>query len=117
MLGSFVLSAGYFDAYYTKAQKVRRILQQRTDMIFNDFDFLIAPNSPQIAPKLGELTQDPVAMYMKDIFTIFANLTGITAVSVPIFKHSSNLSLGLQVASRQHNEVPLLRFSHQLMQQ
>jgi aspartyl-tRNA(Asn)/glutamyl-tRNA(Gln) amidotransferase subunit A len=117
MLGSFVLSSGYYDAYFTRAQKLRRQLLEKTELIFNKFDFIIAPNSPGIAPKLGEKTQDPTAMYMGDIFTVFANLTGITAVSVPIFKHSSNLSFGLQIASRQQNEVPLLRFSHQLMQQ
>jgi aspartyl-tRNA(Asn)/glutamyl-tRNA(Gln) amidotransferase subunit A len=117
MLGSFVLSSGYFDAYFTRAQKLRQRLKQNTELIFNQFDFLIAPNSPNIAPRLGEKTKDPTAMYMGDIFTVFANLTGITAVSVPIFKHSSNLSFGLQIASRQQNEVPLLRFSHQLMQQ
>ena len=117
MLGSFVLSSGYFDAYFTRAQKLRRLLKENTELIFNKFDFLIAPNSPGIAPKLGEKTKDTTAMYMGDIFTVFANLTGITAVSVPLFKHSSNLSFGLQIASRQQNEVPLLRFSHQLMQQ
>jgi aspartyl-tRNA(Asn)/glutamyl-tRNA(Gln) amidotransferase subunit A len=118
MLGTFVLSSGYYDAYYTKAQKLRRLLQERTALIFNEYDFIIAPNSPHIAPFLGENnSKDPAAVYMADIFTVFANLTGITAVSVPVFKHSSNLSFGLQVASRQQNEVPLLRFSHQLMQQ
>ena len=117
MLGSFVLSSGYFDAYFTRAQKVRHELVKSTRLIFNDFDFILAPNSPGIAPFLGEKTQDPTAMYMGDIFTVFANLTGIMALSVPIFKHSSNLSFGLQLASDQQNEVPLLRFSHQLMQQ
>ena len=117
MLGTFVLSAGYFDAYFTKAQQVRQQLKQQTELIFNDFDFIIAPNSPSVAYKLGEKNKDPLAMYMGDIFTVFANLTGVPAISLPVFKHSSNLPFGLQLLSSTHNEVSLLRFSHQLMQQ
>jgi aspartyl-tRNA(Asn)/glutamyl-tRNA(Gln) amidotransferase subunit A len=117
MLGSFVLSTGYFDAYFTKAQQVRRQLKEHTDLIFSGFDFILAPNSPAIAPRLGEQSTDPIAMYMGDIFTVFANLTGVSAVSLPLFKHSSNLPFGAQVLSGSRNEVSLLRFSHQLMQQ
>jgi aspartyl-tRNA(Asn)/glutamyl-tRNA(Gln) amidotransferase subunit A len=117
MLGTFVLSSGYYDAYYTKAQQVRKQLQQQTLLIFNDFDFIIAPNAPSVAYKLGEKSKDKLAMYMGDIFTVFANLTGVPAVSLPLFKHSSNLSFGLQVLSSPQNEVSLQRFSHQLMQQ
>jgi aspartyl-tRNA(Asn)/glutamyl-tRNA(Gln) amidotransferase subunit A len=117
MLGTFVLSTGYYDAYFTKAQKVRQQLKQQTELIFKDFDFIIAPNSPTVAYKLGEKNKDPLAMYMGDIFTVFANLTGVPAVSLPVFKHSSNLPFGLQVLSSPQNEVSLLRFSHQLMQQ
>ncbi|HTM93570.1 MAG TPA: Asp-tRNA(Asn)/Glu-tRNA(Gln) amidotransferase subunit GatA [Flavisolibacter sp.] len=117
MLGTFVLSTGYYDAYFTKAQQVRQQLKQQTELIFKDFDFIIAPNSPTIAYKLGEKNKDPLAMYMGDIFTVFANLTGVPAISLPVFKHSSNLPFGLQILSSPHNEVPLLRFSHQLMQQ
>jgi aspartyl-tRNA(Asn)/glutamyl-tRNA(Gln) amidotransferase subunit A len=117
MLGTFVLSSGYYDAYYTKAQQVRQQLYQQTRLIFNDFDFIIAPNAPTIAPLLGEKNKDPLAMYMGDIFTVFANLTGIPAISLPVFKHSSNLPFGLQVAAGGQNEVSLLRFTHQLMQQ
>jgi aspartyl-tRNA(Asn)/glutamyl-tRNA(Gln) amidotransferase subunit A len=117
MLGTFVLSAGYYDAYFTRAQQVRRLLHQQTSLIFKNFDFIIAPNSPTVAPRLGEKNKDPLAMYMGDIFTVFANLTGIPAISLPVFKHSSNLPFGLQLASGARNEVSLLRFSHQLMQQ
>jgi aspartyl-tRNA(Asn)/glutamyl-tRNA(Gln) amidotransferase subunit A len=117
MLGTFVLSAGYYDAYFTKAQQVRQQLYQQTKLIFNDFDFIIAPNAPSVAPLLGEKNKDPLAMYMGDIFTVFANLTGIPAISLPVFKHSSNLPFGLQVAAGGQNEVSLLRFTHQLMQQ
>lgn len=117
MLGTFVLSAGYYDAYFTKAQQIRRLLKEKTDLIFSEFDFLIAPNSPTIAYKPGEKNKNPLAMYMGDIFTVFANLTGVPAISLPLFKHSSNLPFGLQVLSSPQNEVSLQRFSHQLMQQ
>jgi aspartyl-tRNA(Asn)/glutamyl-tRNA(Gln) amidotransferase subunit A len=117
MLGTFVLSTGYYDAYFTKAQQVRQQLKQQIELIFKDFDFILAPNSPTIAYKLGEKNKDPLAMYMGDIFTVFANLTGVPAISLPVFKHSSNLPFGLQLLSSPQNEVSLLRFSHQLMQQ
>jgi len=117
MLGTFVLSSGYYGAYYTKAQQVRQLLQRQTALIFNDFDFIISPNAPSVAYKIGDKNKDKLAMYMGDIFTVFANLTGVPAVSLPVFKHSSNLSFGLQVLSSPHNEVSLQRFSHQLMQQ
>jgi aspartyl-tRNA(Asn)/glutamyl-tRNA(Gln) amidotransferase subunit A len=117
MLGTFVLSAGYYDAYFTKAQQVRRLLQQQTEAIFNDFDIILAPNAPTTAYKAGEKITDPTAMYMGDIFTVFANLTGIPAISLPVFKHSSNLPFGIQAMANRFNELSLLRFSHQLMQQ
>ena len=117
MLGTFVLSAGYYDAYYQKAQQVRRLLQRQTELIFKDFDFIVAPNAPSVAYKIGEKNADKLAMYMGDIFTVFANLTGVPASSLPVFKHSSNLPFGLQVLSSPHNEVCLHRFTHQLMQQ
>jgi len=117
MLGTFVLSAGYYDAYYTNAQQVRRLLQRQTDLIFKDFDFILAPNAPSVAYRIGEKNTDKLAMYMGDIFTVFANLTGVPASSLPVFKHSSNLPFGLQVLSSPQNEVCLQRFSHHLMQQ
>lgn len=117
MLGTFVLSAGYYDAYYQKAQQVRQLLKQQTELIFNDFDFIIAPNAPSVAYKIGDKNMDQLAMYMGDIFTVFANLTGVPASSLPVFKHSSNLPFGLQVLSSPRNEVSLQRFSHQLMMQ
>jgi aspartyl-tRNA(Asn)/glutamyl-tRNA(Gln) amidotransferase subunit A len=117
MLGTFVLSSGYYDAYFSKAQKLRSLLVKQAELIFSDFDFILAPVSPSIAYKKGSVNSDPVAMYMGDIFTVFANLVGIPAISLPVFKHSSNLPFGLQLLSSPHNEVSLLRFSHQLMQQ
>lgn len=117
MLGSFVLSAGYHDAYYTKAQKVRTLLQTSIKLIFSEFDYIIAPNAPSTAYKLGSVERDPLSIYLGDIFSVFANLCGLPAMSLPIFKHSSNLPFGLQVLASPQNEVPLLRFAHQLMQQ
>jgi aspartyl-tRNA(Asn)/glutamyl-tRNA(Gln) amidotransferase subunit A len=117
LLGTFVLSAGYYDAYYTKAQQVRQLLKSQTDLIFRDYNILIAPNAPTPAYKIGEKSSDSVAMYMGDIFTVFASLTGIPAVSLPVFKHSSSISFGLQAMSGGHNVVFLQRFTHQLMQQ
>ncbi|RYF82256.1 MAG: Asp-tRNA(Asn)/Glu-tRNA(Gln) amidotransferase subunit GatA, partial [Chitinophagaceae bacterium] len=117
MLGTFVLSSGYYDAYYTKAQQTRQLLKRQTELIFNRFDFIISPNAPSLAYKTGQKNQDKLAMYMGDIFTVFANLTGVPAISLPLFKHSSNLSFGLQVHSSPQNEVSLQRFTHHLMQQ
>jgi len=117
MLGTFVLSAGYYDAYFTKAQQVRKLLQQKTELIFKDFDILLAPTSPTTAYKAGEKTDDPLAMYLGDIFTVFANLTGIPAISLPLFNHSNTLPYGVQAMSNRFNELSLLCFSHQLMQQ
>lgn len=114
MLGTFVLSTGYFDAYFTRAQQVRRLLQQQTDAIFSDYDLIIAPTSPTTAYKKGEKTKDPVAMYMGDIFTVFANLVGLPAASIPLFKHSNNLPFGVQVMTKRFNELTLLGFSAQL---
>jgi len=86
-------------------------------LIFNDFDFIIMPTSPTVAFKTGEMTRDPIAMYLADIYTVMANLTGIPAISVPIFHHKIyGMPFGLQVLSAQFNELPLLRFSNQLMQ-
>jgi aspartyl-tRNA(Asn)/glutamyl-tRNA(Gln) amidotransferase subunit A len=117
MLGSFVLSAGFFEAYFTKAQQVRRLLVEQTHLIFNDFDFILAPTSTGIAPVLGSAASDPIASYLGDIFTVFSNLVGLPSVSLPLLQHSSNLPLGVQVLSSPQNEVSLQRFSHQLMQQ
>ena len=117
MLGTFVLSAGYYDAYFTRAQKVRELLTEKTDLIFKDFDFIILPTSPAVAFKSGEMTRDPIAMYLADIYTVMANLVGVPAISVPIFQHKiTGMAFGLQVLSRRFDELSLLRFSNQLTQ-
>jgi len=97
MLGTFVLSAGYYDAYFTRAQKVRKLLTDKIQLIFNDFDFIVLPTSPVTAFTAGEKMTDPVAMYLADIYTVMANLVGIPAISLPLFKHSNGMPFGLQV--------------------
>jgi aspartyl-tRNA(Asn)/glutamyl-tRNA(Gln) amidotransferase subunit A len=115
MLGTFVLSSGYYDAYFTRAQKVRNLLTQKIQLIFNDFDFIILPTSPVTAFKAGEKTNDPIAMYLADIYTVMANLVGIPAISLPLFQHRNGMAFGLQVMSARFSELSLLRFSNQLM--
>jgi aspartyl-tRNA(Asn)/glutamyl-tRNA(Gln) amidotransferase subunit A len=117
MLGTFVLSAGYFDAYFTQAQKVRQLLLDKTQLIFKDFDAIVLPTVPAPAFTIGEKTDDPIAMYLADIYTVYANLTGIPAISIPLFTHSSGMPFGMQVMTNQFCEVSLLGLAHQLMQQ
>jgi aspartyl-tRNA(Asn)/glutamyl-tRNA(Gln) amidotransferase subunit A len=115
LLGTFVLSAGYYDAYFTKAQQVRRLLVDYTEAIFKRYDAIILPTVPAPAFKLGE-KKDPVEMFLADIYTVYANLVGIPAVSIPLFNTSAGLPFGLQVMSSRHNDVPLLRISKAMMQ-
>lgn len=116
LLGTFVLSAGYFDAYFTKAQQVRRLLQDKTKLIFQQYDAIISPTVPGTAWKFGEKSNDPVAMYLADIYTVFANLVGIPAISLPLFRHSNGMPYGLQVMTSHFNELSLLSISNQMMQ-
>jgi aspartyl-tRNA(Asn)/glutamyl-tRNA(Gln) amidotransferase subunit A len=115
MLGTFVLSTGYFDAYFTKAQQVRRLLCDKTELIFNSFDFIFLPTAPTTAFKIGEKMDDPIAMYLADIYTVYANLAGLPAISLPLFKHSNNMPFGLQAMANKMNELPLLQLSQLLM--
>lgn len=116
MLGSFVLSSGYFDAYFTKAQQVRAMLHQRTKAIFANYDAIISPTVPAPAFRIGEMQNDQVAMFLADIYTVFANLVGIPAISVPLFKHPNGMPFGLQIMTSHFDEVSLLRLSKQFMQ-
>lgn len=117
MLGTFVLSAGYYDAYFTRAQKVRKILTEKIQLIFKDFDFILLPTSPVTAFKAGEKMSDPIAMYLADIYTVMANLAGIPAISLPLFTHSNGMPFGLQVMANRFDEVSLLQVSKQLLGQ
>lgn len=115
MLGSFVLSAGYFDAYFTRAQQVRQLLVQKTDLIFNSFDALLLPTVPSTAFPIGEKLNDPIAMYMADIFTVFSNLTGLPGISIPLFWHKNGLPFGVQVMTNRFSELSLLQLSNHWM--
>jgi aspartyl-tRNA(Asn)/glutamyl-tRNA(Gln) amidotransferase subunit A len=116
MLGIFVLSAGYYDAYFAKAQQVRRLLINHTNRIFGNFDIMLLPTSPCTAFKLNQHEKNPVAMYLADIYTVFANLTGIPGISLPLFKHSNGLPFGLQLMADKKDEVNLLHASKWFMQ-
>lgn len=115
MLGTFVLSAGYYDAYYGKAQKVRRLIQDRTNEILNDYDFILMPVAPTTAWDLGQSLEDPVAMYLADIFTVQANMTGMPAIALPIGTHSSGLPIGVQLMNKHFGESELLSVSKHLI--
>jgi len=117
MLGTFVLSSGYYDEYFSKAQQVRRLLADKTDAIFSEYDAVIMPTSPTTAFPIGDKTSDPIAMYLADIFTVFANLTGIPGISVPLFKHSNGMPFGLQVMTKKTDELTLLQIADLLMKE
>lgn len=114
MLGTYVLSAGYYDAYYRKAQKVRRLLKQDFDNAFKEVDLILTPTTPTAAFRLGEKSTDPLEMYLMDIYTTSANLAGIPGISIPIGKNSEGLPIGMQVMSKEFDELSLLQFSSQI---
>ena len=115
MLGTFVLSEGYYDAYFTKAQQVRNLLVSETKEIFNNFDVILLPTVPSTAFEAGSMQKDPIAMYLADIYTVYANLTGIPGISVPLFQHSNGMPFGVQVLTNKHDEVTLLQLSDLLL--
>lgn len=115
MLGTFVLSSGYYDAYYSKGQRVRRVLKNKTNEILNNYDFILLPTTPGTAFEFGKKSADPIAMYLEDIFTVQANITGLPAISLPIGKHSNGLPFGVQLMAKNFAESDLLSFSKQLM--
>ncbi len=115
LLGTYVLSEGYYDAYFTKAQKVRRLLIEGIKEVFQNFDAVILPTVPSPAFRFGEKA-DLIEIYLTDIYTVFANLTGIPAISLPLFKHSNNMPFGLQVMAAQENDLYLLNLSEAIMQ-
>ncbi len=106
MAGTFVLSHGYYDAYYTKGQKVRRILKDKTDDILNQYDVILMPTTPNTAFELNAV-KDPISMYLQDIFTVHANLTGNPAISIPLGKHTNGMPFGLQLMTRHFEEKRL----------
>ena len=115
MLGIFVLSAGYHDAYYKKAQQVRRLVQNKTNEILENYDFILSPTTPHTAFDLGKKQTDPTVMYLEDIFTVQANITGHPSISLPLYKHSNGMPFGLQILSQKFTEKELLSFSEEIM--
>jgi aspartyl-tRNA(Asn)/glutamyl-tRNA(Gln) amidotransferase subunit A len=113
MSGTFVLSAGYYDAYYAKAQKVRRIVSEKTKHIFEKYDFILCPTAPTTAYKINEI-QDPIASFLGDIFTVQANIVGIPAISLPLYKSSKNMPIGIQFMAARFEDSKLLSFSNQI---
>lgn len=114
MLGTFVLSHGYYDAYYTKGQKVRRVIQNKTNDLLKDYDVLLLPTTPSTAFEIGGV-KDNIQMYLQDIFTVQANLAGNPAISLPVGQHSNGLPFGVQLIGQHFQEAELLSISDYMM--
>ncbi len=112
MLGTYVLSSGYYDAYYSKAQKVRNLIRQDYLTAFEKCDVILTPTSPSTAFKIGEKSDDPISMYLSDIYTVSANLAAVPAISVPCGLSSEGLPIGLQLVGKYWSENVLLNMTH-----
>lgn len=112
MIGAFVLSSGYYDAYYNKALKVRAVINQSFMKAFESFDIILGPTAPNTAPKLGESLSDPLKMYLSDIYTVSVNLSGLPAVSLPCGKDSKGLPIGMQLIGRHFGEKDIIRAAY-----
>jgi aspartyl-tRNA(Asn)/glutamyl-tRNA(Gln) amidotransferase subunit A len=115
LIGTYVLSAGYYDAYYLKAQKLRRLISDDFKQAFTEVDVIMSPTSPTPAFRLGEKTDDPVAMYLADIYTISVNLAGLPALSIPA-GFTNGLPVGLQIIGNYFSEAHLLNIAHRYQQ-
>ena len=115
MIGTYALSTGYYDAYYRKAQQIRRLISEDFNKAFHDVDYILGPTTPEPAFRIGEKMDDPVTMYLSDIYTISVNLAGIPAVSIPCGIHNG-LPVGMQVIGNHFEEGKLLNFAHQYQQ-
>lgn len=115
LLGTFVLSASYYDAYYTKAQKVRRLIRNKVQEIFSNYDFILMPTTPTTAFRIGEHTSNPTEMYLADLFSVQANVAGIPAISLPCGKDENELPIGIQVMANDFEEGKLFQISKVLM--
>ncbi|MDF1673435.1 MAG: Asp-tRNA(Asn)/Glu-tRNA(Gln) amidotransferase subunit GatA [Vicingaceae bacterium] len=115
MLGTYVLSAGFYDAYYAKGQKVRRLIKDKTDATLSKYDFILTPTSPHTPFDIGQQSNDQIKMYLEDIYTAQAPLAGIPAISLPLGQHSNGLPFGIQVMAKSFGEQDLLAFSKYLM--
>jgi len=117
MIGAYALSSGYYDAYYAKAQKLRRIITNDFTAAFNDCDVIMGPTAPTPAFEKGSKTSDPVAMYLEDIYTISVNLVGLPAMSIPAGFTKNNLPVGLQIIAPYMQEAKLLNVGHKYQQE
>ncbi|MBP9151126.1 MAG: Asp-tRNA(Asn)/Glu-tRNA(Gln) amidotransferase subunit GatA, partial [Flavobacteriales bacterium] len=115
MLGTFVLSAGYYDAYFAKGQRVRRLLKNTTDELFSKYDMILSPTTPDVAFKFGENSDDPIKMYLEDIFTVMANLVGIPAISVPVGT-KNGLPFGMQLMADEFDEAEMFSAAKYIME-
>lgn len=116
MLGTFVLSASYYDAYFTKAQKVRRLIKEHTEDLLTKYDYIVLPTTPSTAFKFGEHSNDPVAMYLEDLFTVQASVSGVPSISIPNGKDKKGLPIGLQIMANSFKEADLYAFANYLME-
>jgi len=112
MLGTYALSSGYYDAYYKKALKVRTLIKQEFDKLFDEYDFIIGPTAPTTAYPIGEKEGNPLEMYLGDVFTVSVNIAGLPAISVPCGLDSAGLPVGMQLIGRAHGERTILRAAH-----
>ena len=112
MLGSFVLSSGYYDAYYLKALKTKALIKKAFDKAFEKYDVIVAPAAPTTAPELGKSLSDPMKMYLSDIYTISVNLAGLPGISIPVGKASKGLSVGMQLIGDCFSEKKLFRAAY-----
>ena len=115
LLGTFVLSSGYYDAYVTKAQKVRRLIKEHTAKIFAEHDFILSPTTPTIAFDIGKKRTNPTEVYLEDVFTVEASLAGIPAISIPFSEKIDNLPYGLQIAANEFEELALYEVAEEIL--
>jgi len=109
ILGTYVLSSGYYDAYYKKAQQVRKLINEDFNRVFKEVDFLITPTSPTLPFKIGEKSNNPLAMYLSDVFTVGANISGVPAINLPCAWTDNNLPVGLQLIGSYLSDYQLLQ--------
>ena len=114
LIGTYVLSSGYYDAYYLKAQKVRSMIKKDFDDVYKEVDAILTPTAPSSAFAIGEKTSDPISMYLNDVFTVPTNLAGLPGISIPAGYDQNNLPLGLQVIGRHFDEQKILDISYAL---
>ena len=114
MIGTYVLSSGYYDAYYLKAQKVRRLIKNDFNDVFQKVDAILTPSTPTSAFKIGEKSNDPVSMYLNDIFTVPVNLAGLPGISIPAGLDKKGYPLGLQIIGKSFDEQNILNIAYSM---